>query len=360
MLFELDGPADSKMSRLKPIRTTFNPTEIELERLLVEPGADGETEVLSEMVFGEELLFLGSQIKTADNKRADILALDRSGNLVIVELKRHDAKVGVETQALKYLADFSSHRGEGFLEFAAEIGDDLENKIKSFLGPYDFKDLNSNTRMILVARGFDPTVLSIGEWLGEHGVPFRCVQYTPVHVEGRQFISFENYFERSERNLHLPFARSRVRSGLRYYWHNIGYPIQEWWDAGKSQSELSCGFKGERGDQGTVILEQKYTSGDTIIAYAKGYGAIGYGVIPSTAKYRLLEEGDDFGGLGHPHRLDIEWKRVTGPLEDGIPAGEVRERHDLYHPVSTSCEIAPEKAKAVIAEMDASATFQTV
>jgi hypothetical protein len=37
---------------------------------------------------GEDLLFLGSQVETAYGHLIDILALDRQGNLVILELKR--------------------------------------------------------------------------------------------------------------------------------------------------------------------------------------------------------------------------------------------------------------------------------
>jgi RecB family endonuclease NucS len=51
---------------------------------------------------GEDLLFLGSQVATAYGHAIDILALDRQGNLVILELKRGRAPRDVVAQVLDY------------------------------------------------------------------------------------------------------------------------------------------------------------------------------------------------------------------------------------------------------------------
>jgi hypothetical protein len=40
---------------------------------------------------------------------------DQAGNSVIVELKRQAGSLGVETQTLQYLADFSAFKGRDFL-----------------------------------------------------------------------------------------------------------------------------------------------------------------------------------------------------------------------------------------------------
>lgn len=61
-------------------------------------------------LLGEDLLIVTSQL--ADNvhfrDRLDLLALDRSGMLVVVELKRDEATSSVELQALKYAARVST------------------------------------------------------------------------------------------------------------------------------------------------------------------------------------------------------------------------------------------------------------
>jgi hypothetical protein len=99
---------------IKPIESTWTPREVELEKCLL-PQKDTDDPILEPSVFGsEELLLVSNQVKTRQRKRADILALDHAGNVVIVELKRDNGVLGVETQALQYLADFSVYKGQDF------------------------------------------------------------------------------------------------------------------------------------------------------------------------------------------------------------------------------------------------------
>ena len=67
---------------------------------------------LNSSVFGETLPLVSNQVRTRASKKADILALDHMGNSVIIELKRKNSPLGVETQALQYLADFSNFKGQ--------------------------------------------------------------------------------------------------------------------------------------------------------------------------------------------------------------------------------------------------------
>ncbi len=109
MLFEINNKA------LSPYHSSWVPKELELEEYLV-TSADTEVPILDPSVFGEPLLLISNQVKTRSKKRADILAIDRGGNGVIIELKRNTGSLGVETQALQYLADFSSYKGVGFIK----------------------------------------------------------------------------------------------------------------------------------------------------------------------------------------------------------------------------------------------------
>ena len=57
-------------------------------------------------ILGEELLILTTEYDKFDktNERLDLLAIDKNGNLVIVELKRDDSGKYVDLQAIKYAA----------------------------------------------------------------------------------------------------------------------------------------------------------------------------------------------------------------------------------------------------------------
>jgi len=75
----------------------------------------------------------------------------------------------------------------------------LKKSINSFIGSNaSVKDLNKTSRIILLARDFDPTIYSMGEWLSNNGVAFRCIQYEPIRIDEKDFISFSIAFDRSK------------------------------------------------------------------------------------------------------------------------------------------------------------------
>ena len=56
------------------------------------------------------------------------------GNSVIIELKRHSGSLGVDTQALQYLADFSRYKGQNFINHFSKRNHSLDQNIRGFLG----------------------------------------------------------------------------------------------------------------------------------------------------------------------------------------------------------------------------------
>jgi len=345
MLFEIDK--DKKV--LSPYHSKWIPGELELEQYLI-TSADTEAPILVPSIFGEPLLLINNQVKTYANKRADILALDRGGNGVIVELKKDQGSLGVETQALQYLADFSKYKGDNFIKHFSKNPTNLKDNILSFIGGNGrIEDINKNSRIILVARSFDPTIYSMGEWLSDKGVSFRCIAYTPIEVEERKFLSFSVAFDRSTGSIFpISFSSSAREPGI--FWHNIASADNEWWHFLVQERQIPACFDDSPGDQGERILTS-YISGDKIIAYAKGYGAIGWGVIEKPESYKLIEEGcsgDRLKGGGCLHRLAINWKATADNLSEGIKSNVVREQFGIYHPLSTSVTIDTNKGKKLL------------
>ena len=334
--------------------STWVPKEIELEKYLLRDDTDEG--LLDQSVFREPLLLVSNQVRTRESKRADILALDQAGCSVVIELKRHRGSLGVDTQALQYLAAFSTYKGQDFIARFAKV-DGLSERIQGFVGD-DFRiaDLNRRSRIILVARSFDPTLFSMGEWLAKSGVAFRCIEYTPFEVSGEKFLSFSVAFDRAPESLYPIAFQSHAREP-ETFWHNIGRPDDTWWQSLKQRGEISTGFDNQPGDTGERILKS-YIKGDRIVAYAKGRGAVGWGLIERPTSYKLLHVGDPGDTFpkkhSHLHRLNIVWKVVAAKVSDGIPADEIRKRFNIYHPVSTSVKINPRKANDLIAFMSAS------
>lgn len=337
MLYKINESND----KLEPVISTWHPKESALEGYLISDDSEGPS-ILSEAIFGEPLLILSNQVRTRGNKRADILALDRAGNGVIVELKRDEGRLGVETQALQYLADFSHYTGENFID---KFSDGLASKeakedIAAFIGgAIESKNINSNSRIILIARSFDPSIFSMGEWLSSKGVSFRCITYTPIRFGDKKLLSFSIAFDRTSGAI-FPLAFSSNARNPGYYWHNIARHDQAWWELLVQENQIPACFEDSPGDQGEKILTS-YVPGDTIIAYAKGYGAVGWAVVSSPMNYRLIQPGSKTDGLnGHClHRLEVKWHAVAKQLSDGIPPDIIKREFGIYHPIRTSVSI---------------------
>ncbi|MCH7745091.1 MAG: DUF91 domain-containing protein [Chloroflexi bacterium] len=139
-------------------------------------------------ILGEELLVVGKEFSGFDrtNERADIVAVDREGKLVIIELKRDDTGADVHWQAIKYASYFHHARIEDIVSMLAGYAsiDELEAeaRLKHHLDTDDLDILNNNQRIILVSHRFAPEVTSAVLWLNQK-IPtenlITCVQLTP-------------------------------------------------------------------------------------------------------------------------------------------------------------------------------------
>ena len=342
MLFEI------KKNSLIRVHSSWVPKELELEQYLI-TSTDTEAPILEPSVFGEPLLLISNQVKTRAKKRADILALDRGGNGVIVELKRNEGSLGVETQALQYLSDFANYKGNSFIKRFSKDSVNLEENILSFMGgDARIDDVNKCSRIILVARSFDPTIYSMGEWLSDKGVPFRCIEYVPVEVQNQRFLSFSVAFDRSSESIFPISLRSAVREpGI--FWHNIARANDDWWNFLVQEGQIPACFNDEPGDQGERILTS-YVNGDRVVAYAKGYGAVGWGVVENTNSYKLLKEGESGDKLNGSclHRLSVTWKATAPKVSEGMKPDVIREQFEIYHPLSTSVAIDTKRGEKLL------------
>lgn len=147
-------------------------------------------------VLGEDMLIVASQLagfdKTKD--RPDLLALDRAGKLVVIEIKRDESGSGQDLQALRYAAYVSTldseqvvglYRsyvaGEHNRELSAAVA---RKEIDDFITDGDLETLDEDEqpRLILVAGNFQVGVTNTALWLARNfGLDITCLQLIP-HV----------------------------------------------------------------------------------------------------------------------------------------------------------------------------------
>ena len=159
-------------------------------------------------ILGEELLIIAKELVLPSGKRLDLLAVDRKGVLVIIELKRDDSGIDVEWQAIKYTSYCSSlTQDDIFKNFAEYLGGDpneAQDKIDEFIDT-EIEDLNDKQRIILVSKEFHSEVASAVLWLREYEVDIECVRLSP-HLDENQ-----NLFINPEIIIPLPEAKDYIQ-----------------------------------------------------------------------------------------------------------------------------------------------------
>jgi hypothetical protein len=146
-------------------------------------------------ILGEPLLIIGKELILPSGRRLDLLAVDKKGALVVIELKRDNSGADVEWQAIKYASYCSSFSQDEIYKYFAEYlgtdGDDAQVKIEGFIN-CEPQDLNQNQRIILVSKEFHSEVISAIMWLRESDIDIECIRLTPyLHQEGELFINPE-------------------------------------------------------------------------------------------------------------------------------------------------------------------------
>ncbi|WP_207226422.1 DUF4268 domain-containing protein [Corticibacter populi] len=152
---------------------------------------------------GEELLIIQKEFDGFDDtrERLDLLAIDKNGNLTIIENKLDDSGKDVVWQALKYASYCStlskSQIAEIFQKYLdkARPGQDAKALICDFLGQEEFAEVvlnpGNDQRLIMVAAQFRKEVTSTVLWLLKHRVFVKCFRATPFKDGNDLFLTVE-------------------------------------------------------------------------------------------------------------------------------------------------------------------------
>lgn len=152
---------------------------------------------------GEELLIIQKEFDgfNETSERLDLLALDKDGNLVIIENKLDDSGKNVTWQALKYTAYVSTLSKEQIAEIYQRYLDRYENganaseRLCEFLGVEDLSEVtlnrDSDQRIILIAASFRREVTATALWLISRGINVKCFKATPWILEEELFVDIQ-------------------------------------------------------------------------------------------------------------------------------------------------------------------------
>lgn len=150
----------------------------------------------------EDLLIIQKEFDGFNDtyERLDLLALDKQGNLVIIENKLDDTGKDVTWQVLKYASYCatlnSSQITTIFTQYLSKIGstESAEEALEEFLETEDYREklnIGNSQRLMMIAGEFRKEVTSSVLWLLNYGLRLQCFKATPYKLQEQLFLNME-------------------------------------------------------------------------------------------------------------------------------------------------------------------------
>jgi hypothetical protein len=174
---------------------------------------------------GEELLIIQKEFAGFDetNERLDLLALDKKGNLVVIENKLDDSGRDVVWQSLKYASYCSGSNSQEIKDMFEEylqkkgIKGEAQKRLEDFFDDEDYeKKLNTGNsqRIVMVAAEFRREVTSTVLWLLNYGLKIQCYKVTPYKFGENILLDFDQIIPIQEAEDYIIKVASKNREEL--------------------------------------------------------------------------------------------------------------------------------------------------
>ena len=162
--------------------TSFGQTGV-LERRDLQRILRDKPEILEDDLFILDEEFSNWQ----DSKlRIDLLGLDTTGRLVVVELKRGDTGEHMDLQSIRYAAMVSNitlqqaiDAHQAYLDKRGIDADARERVTGHLENPESLGFSTAQPRIVLVSEGFSPELTTSVLWLNSNGLDITCIRMQP-------------------------------------------------------------------------------------------------------------------------------------------------------------------------------------
>ena len=225
-------------------------------------------------LIGVDGVVVGSQVDTDHGKRIDILAMDRDGNLVIVELKRDKSPRDIVAQVLDYASWVSRLTTSEIHQLAyAKTGRPLAEIYREKFDGSLPETLNAAHQMIVVASEVDEATKRIIEYLSEeHSVGINAAFFNVFGEDGAEWLTTDALLEQEEVT---DRATRKTRAPWTGYYYVTGGPeeMRPWEDMRKH------GFITASGGKWYADGLSRLSVGDEVFYYQVNNGYLGHGVV---------------------------------------------------------------------------------
>lgn len=212
----------------------------------------------------------------------DICAIDKDGNLILFELKRHNVNAKTTMQILRYAEIFGQKTykelNNYFKKFSKNNFDlaeehksafDLENELKH-------SEFNKKQKLVIVGNSMDLKLIESIDFWKAQGIDIEFIPYRIYKIEEEYYFEFFS----KPHDFHL---NPRERKAVLF-------------DTNKSYDENEEGLfdmlsEGKISSYGSAKRFVNYLNrNDIVLYYRKGYGVIGAGIVTSE---NSIENGNE-------------------------------------------------------------------
>ena len=155
-------------------------------------------------------------------RRIDLLGIDKSSNLIVIELKRTEDGGHMELQAIRYAAMISAMTFDMLVsryDQYLKVNGDERNARESLVEFLEWDDsdeqtLGQNIRIVLASAEFSKELTTSVLWLNEQGLDIRCVRMRPYDNEGQVLLDVQTIIptpEAEEYQVKIREKRQRER-----------------------------------------------------------------------------------------------------------------------------------------------------
>ena len=190
-----------------------------------------------EEILCEDLLIIANRHRTFTNKEVDFIALDKSGNTVIIEVKR-DADRGVLGQAISYVPAAMLLGWDEIIEMYSAYKKVSEDKaiidILTFLQletntDYENISINDDQHIRLLCVDFHDDVIAAVDWFNKKNIDIKCLKYNlfqydankSIFLESNILFPFPEYSDVLSQDIRKDAQTSSISRKARSVWNTV-------------------------------------------------------------------------------------------------------------------------------------------
>lgn len=274
-------------------------------------------------------MLIGRQVMTEYGHPLDLLAMDRDGNLIILELKRNKTPREVVAQLLDYASWVKDLRDDDiasqFQEFQKRFkphtpAQSLDEAFCSHFGfPQLPNELNVSHQLVIVAAELDSSTERIVHYLSEeHGVPINAVFFRVFRDGDSEYLTRAWFIDPTDLESGVSAASPKEAWNGEFYVSFGEYEDQRWSDARK------YGFISAGGGAWYTRTLGMLEEGDRIWVNVPGKGYVGVGTVTHSvvpARESTVQAED--GSLSLLSEVPLDAPKILHPHENPEVANQV-------------------------------------